>query len=242
MKKNLFIYMAMVCMALGYTTFGFAQSSGEVYDHQQGTQVNAGSSRTSQTTPPASAVAAPVMTQTTPTETPEPKQNAYHRYLDYSGRSTLSYLSVGYTYSFMGGQHLMTFSTLDFRVWLLGFSLLSAELSVAPLDTRVAYKPSFRIYLPVAKCFALVPYAGAAVDMTALSMYVNPNSTYNKARDFYCSATVGLAFNLSAAKHVPMDVKVEYRHPIITPTNGTLSPQGVYLGAQIYLGSVFGNK
>jgi len=229
-------------MALSYTTFSFAQSTGDLYEPQSATQVNSGSSRPTQTTPPSNTVAAPVMTQATPTEVPEPKQNAYHRYLDYSGRSTLSYLSVGYTYSFMGGNHLMTFSTLDFRVWLLGFSLLSAELSVSPLDTRVAYKPSFRIYLPVAKCFALVPYAGAAVDMSALGMYVNPNSTYDKARDFYFSATVGLAFNLSAAKHVPLDVKVEYRHPIITPTNGTLSPQGVYLGAQIYFGSVFGNK
>ena len=235
--------MAMVCMALGCTTFCLAQSSGDVVVTQPATNVNTSTSTTpTRTTPPAASVAAPAAAQPTPAAAVEPKQNAYHRYLDHSGRSTLSYLSVGYTYSFMGGQHLMTFSTLDFRVWLFGFSLLSAELCVAPLDTRVAYKPSFRIYIPVAKSFALVPYAGAAVDMTALGMYVNPNSTYDMSRDFYCSATVGLAFNLSAAKHVPFDFKVEYRHPIIMPTNGSLSPQGIYLGAQIYFASVFGNK
>lgn len=245
MKSNLFIRMAMVCVAFGCTTLCLAQSSGEVYGDPTPANVNSSAAphvTPTNTAPPAAVVAAPAATPATPATPSEPRQSAYQRYLDHSGRSTLSYLSVGYTYSFMDGRHLMTFSTLDFRVWLLGFNLLSTELSVAPLDTRVAYKPSFRIYIPVAKSLALVPYAGATVDMTALGMYVNPNSTYNMSRDFYCSANVGLSFTLSAAKHVPFDVKVEYRHPIIVPTNGTLSPQGVYLGAQIYFASVFGNK
>lgn len=41
------------------------------------------------------------------------------------------------------------------------------------------------------------------------------------------------------ARHVPMEIKVEYRHPVLVPTSGALNPKEIYLGTQIYFGSTF---
>ena len=106
----------------------------------------------------------------------------------------------------------------------------------------MAYKPSVRVYIPVAKNCAVVPYGGAAIDMSGLGKFVSKDFNYNTNRDFYASAIAGVAVNLSAAKRIPLELKVEYRHPIVVPTAGTLSPQGIYLGAQLYLGSTFDKK
>ena len=178
----------------------------------------------------------------TPAPTEAPTSRLLDRYFEHSGYHTLSYISVGYTYSFMNMHHLMTFSILDFRTTLLGISPLSTELSISPLDTRVAYKPTVRIYIPVAKYCAVVPYGGAAVDISGIGKVFSQTYDYQSARDFYASAIAGVAVNFSAAKHVPAEIKVEYRHPIVVPTGGTISPQGVYLGAQIYVGSTFDKK
>lgn len=195
------------------------------------------------TTPAPRTTTTPAPTTTTPAATTtEPTGSLLERYYAHSGYHMLSYLSVGYTYSVMGKTHLMTFSALDFRVSLFSMSWLSTELAISPLDTRVAYKPSVRVYIPVAKNCAVVPYGGAAIDMSGLGKFVSKDFNYNTNRDFYASAIAGVAVNLSAAKRIPLELKVEYRHPIVVPTAGTLSPQGIYLGAQLYLGSTFDKK
>ena len=49
-------------------------------------------------------------------------------------------------------------------------------------------------------------------------------------------------FFIQITLYYTLELKVEYRHPIVVPTAGTLSPQGIYLGAQLYLGSTFDKK
>ncbi len=165
-----------------------------------------------------------------------------NRYFNRSGFSSLSYLSLGYTYSFMDGHHLVNASILDFRASLVGASLLNVEMAVSPFNKRFAYKPSIRIYIPVAPCLSLVPYGGAEIDASYVGQYLDKNYTYDETTDFYINAVGGVALNLTAAKHVPMEIKVEYRHPVLERTNGALHMKGIYLGAQIYFGSVFKKK
>ena len=161
------------------------------------------------------------------------------RYCDYSGAKSLSYFSAGYTYSFVDNRHLVCASLLDFRIKMFGLSPLCAEFSVSPVDVRVAYKPTIRLCVPVYKCLALNPYIGVAVDMSYLGSLVNKNYDFNKDRDFYVSAIGGVGLYVTAAKHVPLEVRVEYRHPVVTPSSGAFNSQGIYLAAQIYFGSVF---
>ena len=168
---------------------------------------------------------------------PEQKSSLLSRYYDYSGYRTISFISAGYTYSFMGHHHLLNLSVVDFRVGLFAMSPICTEFAVGPIDTRVAYKPTVKVYIPVMKHGAVVPYGGAAVDVSGVGKWFSKSYNYDTQRDFYASVIVGVAFNFSGAKHVPVEAKVEYRHPLVTPTNGSLSPQGVYLGAQVYIGS-----
>ena len=168
------------------------------------------------------------------------KRSWLQRYFDYSGFSSLSYFSAGYMYSCMGGNHLVNVSLLDFRASLFSASLLNAEMSVSPFNKRFAYKPNIRIYIPIHKCMALVPYGGAEIDASYIAQYLDNNyPAYNVDNDFYINAIGGVAFNTTVARHVPLEIKVEYRHPVLVPTAGALNPQGIYLGAQIYFGSVF---
>lgn len=165
-----------------------------------------------------------------------------NRYFNRSGYSSLSYLSVGYMYSCMDGHHLVNASILDFRATLIGFSLLNVEMAVSPFNKRFAYKPAFRIYIPVYKYLSVVPYGGAEIDASYIGKYFDKNYTYDETKDFYINAVGGVALNLTAARHVPMEIKVEYRHALLERANGALSPKGIYVGAQIYFGSFFNKK
>lgn len=171
------------------------------------------------------------------------KSNSWlNRFYNYSGFSSLSYLSAGYTYSCMGGKHMVNASVFDFRVGLFSASLLNVEMSVSPFDKRFAYKPNIRIYIPIAKCFSLVPYGGAEVDASYLGQYFDKSYAYNVDKDFYINAVGGIALNLTAMRHVPIEIRAEYRHPVKESYAGALNPKGVYVGAQIYFGSVFYKK
>ena len=161
------------------------------------------------------------------------------RYYNYSGTNSLSYFSVGYTYSFLDKRHLINISLLDFRIHMFGMSPLCAEMSVSPLDKRVAYKPAIRLHIPVAKCVALTPYVGASLDMSGIGKYIVKNYDYDFQRDFYMSCIGGVSAYVTIAKRVPFEVKAEYRHPVYTPLSGAFLPQGIYLSAQVYFGSTF---
>jgi len=155
-------------------------------------------------------------------------------FFDHSGRHSLSVLSVGYTYSFMDGYHLVNAALLDFRTTLFGMSLLNVEMSVSPFTKRFAYKPQVRLYLPIIKNLSLVPYGGAEIDASRVGWYIDKNYQYDADSQFYINAIGGLALHLTAARHVPMEVKMEYRRPVYTRSAGTYTSAGFYIGAQIY--------
>ena len=163
-------------------------------------------------------------------------------FYDYSGKHAINVFSVGYTYSCIDNSHLINASLLDFRTTLFGASLLNTELSVSPFNKRFSYKPQVRVYVPIVKCLSVVPYGGAEIDASYLGKYLDKNYSYDPKNDFYVNVIGGVALNLSAAKHVPMEIKVEYRHPVVSSTSVAPNSGGFYVGAQIYFSKIYGNK
>lgn len=176
------------------------------------------------------------------------KRNVYDRYFDYNGMFSLYYFGFGYTHYFIGNQHILNASTLDFRLSVVGVSPLNVELCVGPWSNRVTYKPTVQLYFPVANRFAVVPYAGVAVDASWVGTIFDKNYVYDKPKDFYMAAVGGLALNLTGSKQengkgqVSFVIKLEYRHPLIQPEVGTKELTGLYLGAQFNIGSRFDQK
>lgn len=176
------------------------------------------------------------------------KRNVYDRYFDYNGMFSLYYFGFGYTHYFIENQHILNASTLDFRLSVVGVSPLNVELCVGPWSNRVTYKPTVQLYFPVANRFAVVPYAGVAVDASWVGTIFDKNYVYDKPKDFYMAAVGGLALNLTGSKQengkgqVSFVIKLEYRHPLIQPEVGTKELTGLYLGAQFNIGSRFDQK
>ncbi len=164
------------------------------------------------------------------------KSTLLKRYYDYSGRSSLAFISLGATYSFVDERVLMTASILDFRAGLFGMSPLAVEMSVYPFQTYVAYKPAVRLYIPLAKNFAVAPYGGVLVDASSLFM---PRDAYVFERDFYMNGYAGLALHLSALRRLPMELTAEYRFPIKQLTYSERYLPGIYVSAHFYLGRSF---
>lgn len=168
--------------------------------------------------------------------------NLLDRYFGQSGKYSVSFVSVGYTHSFADHRHMLSLSLFDFRFGLFGISPLCAEMSVNPWDTRAAYKPSLKLFVPVNKQLAITPYAGAAADISRRVKYINPAYNYDAQRDFYLSAIAGVSLYITAAKRVPLELKLEYRHPIPTASSVVFHPRGLYIGAQIYLAHPWGDN
>ncbi len=160
-------------------------------------------------------------------------------YYLYSGIGALNYISAGYTYSFTNRQNLLSISVLDFRVHIFGMSPLGIEMALSPWDKRVAYKPQLRVFLPATPYLAVVPYAGFTVDISGISKLAKKDADYDKARDLYASFLCGISAYCTIVKRMPFEVKAEFRTPMVTPTNGTLHPQGFYLSTQIYFGKIY---
>ena len=160
-------------------------------------------------------------------------------YYRYSGIGALNYISAGYTYSFTNRQNLLSISVLDFRVHIFGMSALGIEMALSPWDKRIAYKPQLRAFLPATKYLAVVPYAGFTVDISGISKLAKKDADYDRARDLYSSFLCGISAYCTIVKRMPFEVKAEFRTPMVTPTNGTLHPQGFYLSTQIYFGKIY---
>ena len=199
---------------------------------------------------PAVIVATPTTTTTpetttrrvtpTTTTTPEKKKSGYlQRYFDHSGRSMLSYLSVGYNYSAIERRHALELAVMDFRATLFGASLLNAEFSVSPFNRRFAYKPEIRIYIPATKEMAAVLYGGPEVDASYLAHKLVKTYSYNLYSDFYVNAVFGVAFNFSAVASFPLEVKAEYRRRILPGTVDPAQYSGFYFGVKLYMGQAF---
>jgi hypothetical protein len=167
------------------------------------------------------------------------KTSLRDRYYTYSGRSTLSYLGLGCTYSFADTVHLMTISLLDFRSGLFGMSPLAVEMAVTPHLSHFVYKPAVKLYLPLANCLSVVAYAGVLVDASYLGTCIWRDYEYVYNRDFFLNGYCGVAVNLSALRRMPMEVKLEYRFPVPQLSYSEYYSSGLYLSAQLYLGSAF---
>jgi hypothetical protein len=167
------------------------------------------------------------------------KTSLRDRYYTYSGRSTLSYLGLGCTYSFADTVHLMTISLLDFRSGLFGMSPLAVEMAVTPHLSHFVYKPAVKLYLPLANCLSIVAYAGVLVDASYLGTCIWRDYEYVYNRDFFLNGYCGVAVNLSALRRMPMEVKLEYRFPVPQLSYSEYYSSGLYLSAQLYLGSAF---
>lgn len=160
-------------------------------------------------------------------------------YYKYSGIGALNYIGVGYTYSFANRLNLLSISLVDFRVHIFGMSALGIEMALSPFDKRIAYKPQLRVFLPATKYLAVVPYAGFTVDISGLSKLMKKDADYDRARDLYSSFLCGISAYCTIVKRMPFEVKAEFRTPMVTPTAGTLHPQGFYLSTQIYFGKIY---
>lgn len=162
-------------------------------------------------------------------------------FYNYSGKSFLSVIGLGYTYSFINRSHLVNASVLDFRTGLFGMSPICAEMVVSPYRLSVAYRPTINLYIPLGKNTAIVPYAGTVVDATGLGKYIVKDFSYSMNDDFYVGAVAGIGFHLSVVRWLPMQIRAEYRHPIIN-TQSPFNQKSLYLSVQIYIGKYFQNK
>jgi hypothetical protein len=133
----------------------------------------------------------------------------------------------------------MTISLLDFRSGLFGMSPLAVEMAVTPHLSHFVYKPAVKLYLPLANCLSIVAYAGVLVDASYLGTCIWRDYEYVYNRDFFLNGYCGVAVNLSALRRMPMEVKLEYRFPVPQLSYSEYYSSGLYLSAQLYLGSAF---
>ena len=161
------------------------------------------------------------------------------QYYEQSGKRSVGFISAGYAYSLADCCHMLSLSFFDFRFGMFGISPLCAEMSVSPWNARVAYRPTLKFFIPVSSTLAVTPYAGVAVDASRVVKYIYPGYDYNPQRDFYLSAIAGVSLYVTAAKHVPFELKAEYRHPVNALSSGNYHPRGLYFGAQIYFARIW---
>jgi hypothetical protein len=102
-----------------------------------------------------------------------------------------------------------------------------------------AYKPGIKVYIPVAPWCAAIVYGGVSVDLTRLWSKIA--TSYYKdhpevpEQNFFLGAYGGAGFSFTTSASLPIEVKAEYRHPVMG--NTALVPQGIYLTAQLHIGN-----
>lgn len=165
-----------------------------------------------------------------------PSGGLISRYYGHSGKISVSWIGAGYTYSCKSREHLLSAELLNLRTGLFGLSLLDFEMGVAPnISPWFAYRPSAKFYIPTCKWLSVCLYGGAETDITYLGQYFLPDYTWNKEDNYFLNAFGGLGLHLTGLRWMPIDLNVEYRHPIIN----TIQPQGVYLSAKLYLATTW---
>lgn len=174
---------------------------------------------------------------------------AEQRFYNYSGKSSLSFLSGGYTYDLADNKHLVEVGVLDFRYKWFGMSPINAEIGVGPDASRpdmtvsrwVTYKPSIQFYVPFCKCMALSAFGGCAVSMSGIRPYFDKNYTFNKEEDHFVDVFGGMSLYMTFVPAIPFEVRAEYRHPVVRNQGDVLS-EGLYVSARIHFAKPFGRK
>lgn len=178
----------------------------------------------------------PAESATTAEESPV-RESLLTRYFHHNGRLSTCYFGGGYTYGFPGGDHMVSLELFEFRMWLFGLSWLDFEMGVAPMSKWFAYRPSMRVYIPTCKWLSLFVYGGAEVDLTYLGPYVWLDYKFNYD-NYFLDAFGGIGLQFTPARRMPIDLKLEYRHPI----THDLQPKGMYLTTKIYFAGCFRRK
>ena len=217
----------------------------------------------------------------------------FKRYYDYSGRSVLSIVSVGYSTYFLVGQessissgrdaferHLIDLQLFEWRAKWFGMQLFNFEFGVnsegkqvkntnelRPLYYRggeqpdellpasgntmwFAYKPAIKFFIPCTKWLAFEFYGGVELDLGKMWKSMSP-SYYDDssvpAQNFFFAPFGGIGFAFSGVAILPLEIKMEYRHPVKelgegTSCNTAIIPQGIYLSVQVHLAAPIGKK
>lgn len=169
------------------------------------------------------------------------------------------------TYSF-GRRHILNCEIFELRVRLFGISPFNFEMGINtphayPGDVLslfqrggtektdvvkadgntmwFAYKPTIKAYIPVAKWCAIEVIGGVSADITKVWNKISINYYKNHPevpeQNFFLTVNGGVGFVFTPSPATPIEIKAEYRHPLMG--NIALVPQGIYLSAQIHLGS-----
>lgn len=162
-----------------------------------------------------------------------PRDRFYNR----CGEKSLYFLSPGYSYCFANAEHYAQLNTLEFRSKLFGMSLLEFEMQVNPVSTWFAYRPNMKIYIPFGRWIGMTVYGGASVDLTYLGQYFIKGYEFD-SDNFFVNAFGGASLLLVPFKCLPIEIKAEYRYPLIN----NIQPQGVYLTTQLHLGTPIHKK
>ena len=178
-------------------------------------------------------------------EEPEKRPSLSQRYFKHSCKSSLTILELGYTYDFVDKMHIVEGGILDFRYKYWGMSLLNVELGIVRDENNkigvtpwVGYKPSMHFYIPIAKWLAITPYGGASVDCTYLGKYLVKDYEWKKEENFYCDVFGGLGFYLTGIPAIPLEVRAEYRYPVIKNSVHAMS-QGFYISGRLHFTKAF---
>lgn len=158
------------------------------------------------------------------------------RYFDYGGMHYLGIFGAGYTYSTAGNAHLVSASLMDMRFTLVGISPLAVEMMVEPYRKQVAYTPSIRVFVPLGRCWSLVPYGGVAMDANGVGKWFKKSMDYDFERDFYMTAIAGVGIQYATPKVATVEVRVEYRHDLPQFNSSPIYDKGIYLTARFDLG------
>lgn len=163
-----------------------------------------------------------------------------------------------------GKRHILNFEIFEWRAKMFGMSLFNFEMGInTPRETPgdvltmfqrggtsedkavsadaktmwFAYKPTAKIYIPIAKWCAIQLYGGVEVDVTKLWDKISTNYYASDhaipQQNYFVSGFGGAGFMFTAVPALPLEIKAEYRHPV--KGNTALVPQGIYLSAQIHL-------
>ncbi len=223
----------------------------------------------------------------------EAHPNLFNRYYNYSGKSALSIVSVGYSTYFLVGQestissgrdaferHLIDLQLFEWRVKWFGMQLFNFEFGInsegkqvkntdeiRPLYYRggeqpdellsasgntmwFGYKPAVKFFIPCTKWLAFEVYTGIEVDLGKVWQSMSPKF-YDDAsvpeQNFFFAPYGGIGFALSGVPVLPLEIKVEYRHPVNelgkgNRCNTAIIPQGIYLSVQVHLTAPIGRN
>lgn len=177
------------------------------------------------------------------------REKASTRFYNKAGKSSLSYLSAGYTFDCLDRKHLVELGVLDFRYKWFGLSPLNFELGVGSSEDRsgtfcsqwLAYRPTVQFYIPLGRLMAVSPYGGCAVDCSYLGQYLIKDYQYDKENNYFLDVYGGVSLYFTFIPAIPIELRAEYRHPVVLNERDPLNA-GAYVSARIHFAKPLGRN